>query len=178
MKKDKKVILLIGLCALFIVAAVLFMFKDKLFVRRETVTVSENREMPEANAVTNEITNGLVVEEKFINHTDHIKELAIVFTKLYVLDNVELSIELLEGNKTLLKKTVNVLQIEDQHRLFIEADAPIEGVLGKELTLRIYPETASDTGVALMMQETDDSLIKFGRMKVRGTICFSLAGEQ
>ena len=113
MKKDKKVMLLIGLCALFIAAAVLFMFKDKLFVRRETVTVSENREMPEANAVTNEITNGLVVEEKFINHTDHIKELAIVFTKLYVLDDVELSIELLDGNKTLLKKTVNVLQIED-----------------------------------------------------------------
>ncbi|MBQ2658427.1 MAG: hypothetical protein IJF87_07675 [Erysipelotrichaceae bacterium] len=177
MKKDRKTVVLIVLCSLFVVAAVLYMFKDKLFVRKETVTVSENREMPAADAVTNEITNGLVVEQKFINRTDPIKELAVVFTKLYVLDDVDITIELLDGNKSLLKKTVNVLQIEDQHRFFVEASQPIEGVLGKELTLRIYPETASDTGLALMMQETGKETILFGKMKVKGTICFSLTGE-
>ena len=177
MNRNKRTVLLLVLCSLFVIASVLFMFRDKLFVRRETVSVSEDRQMPEANAVSNEITNGLTVEQKFMNRTDHIKELAIVFTKLYVLNDVEISVELLDGNRTLLKRTVNVSKIEDQHRLFINADEPIEGVLGKELTLRIYPETASDTGLALMMQENGDDVIRFGTMKVRGTICFSLTGE-
>ena len=65
--------------------------------------------------------------------------------------------------------------IEDQHRTYLKPNEIISGVAGKELTLKIYPETKNDTGMAIMMQENNNTTFKFGNKEVKGTLCFSVS---
>ena len=170
----KKTIGLGIILTLFILGAVFFMFKDKLPTPGKS---SGGSEMPAANAVSEEITKGTIVSQTFRNTNNNIKKVEVVFTRLYDLDDVNIAIELVEGNNTVLKKTVNVKSIRDQHRTIVEADSPITGLSGKDLTIRIYPVTDSDTGVALMINDSENTDFSFGSKKMKGTICFCLTSE-
>ena len=177
MNRNKRVILEIVFLSVAVLLVVFFMFRDKINVSPGTSQVSGNVEMMEANSVTDEITKDISVFQKFRNTNNSIGKIAVVFTRLYDLGNVKIAMELLDGNKTLIKKTISVDEIEDQHRTYLEAESPITGMAGKELTLRIYPVTDSDTGLALMYNNSTSSTFQFGTKKVNGTICFSVTSE-
>ncbi len=141
-----------------------------------------DRQMPDADGTTNELTKGLVVKQDFINTTENIKEIAVVFSRMYFLEEddyeVDIAIELLDGSKSLAKQLFVANDIPDQHRVYVTLDTPLSGYVGKELTLKIYEVSKSDTGVMLMKSENyPDSTYKFGSKKCNGSICFSISGE-
>lgn len=148
----------------------------------ETKTDSTNREMPEADGTTDELTRGLVVSQEFVNTTDNINEIAVVFSRIYFLEekdsNVNVVIELLDGNKSLIKSLIKSNDVPDQHRVYAYADSPVSGYVGKKLTLKIYEDANRDTGLVLMKSEkASKSSYKFGNKKKDGSICFSITGE-
>lgn len=157
------------------------MFTISPIKKTENVSEISNRELPAANATTDELTKGLVVCEDFINTTDNINEIAVVFTRLYFLDEKDasntLAIELLDGNKVLASGSFITNDIPDQHRVYVYPTSPITGMVGKELTLKVYDNSGCDTGVSLMIDNTSTSSFKFGNKTQNGTICFSIIGE-
>lgn len=177
MDKNKLRILAIVFLSLAVLITVFFMFKDKININPGSSSKAGSVEMIEANAVTDEITKDIVVFQKFKNTNNSITKVAVVFNRLYDLDNVNIAIELQDGGKTILKKTISVEDIQDQHRTYLEADSPITGLAGKELTLRVYPVTNSDTGLALMYNNSTGLEFKFGTKTVKGTICFSVTSD-
>lgn len=169
---------LIVICVVLVFAGAIFMFGGNINKKQEIdISESSNREMPTADAITGEITEDTIVEQKFINTTDNIVEIATVFTKTYISKHCYLTIELLDGETSLVKESILVEDIPDQHRVYVRPSSPITGVLGKELTLRMYSDPKSDTGLELMICTSEDTSFNFGKKEIKGTICFSITGQ-
>lgn len=138
-----------------------------------------NREMPEATSETEEITSGIVVEQKFRNITEDINEIAVVFSRHYDLaENVDMVIELLDGNNALASESINCDDIQGNHRTYIKPTSLISGYVGKELTLRVYTKSTAGTGLAIMMNTDENTSFTFGNDSVKGTLCFSITGKE
>lgn len=139
---------------------------------------SKNREMPEATNSTDELSSGIIVEQKFTNKTENINEIAIVFSRLYYLeDDCHIDIELLDNSNVLASLTINADDIEGNHRTYLIPNEPIKGYKGKELELRISTDSTAGTGLSLMYCENNKESFMFGNNKINGTICFSITGE-
>ncbi len=175
-KSNKKTWIIIGLLAAFVLTVTIMMFSDKIDIPGSSDAAKGGSEMVEANAVSDEITKGTVVSQTFKCSEDSVNKLALVFTKLYSLEDTFITIELLNGDAVVLKQDVNVKDIPDQHRLFVKGTS-VSGLKGKELTLKIYPASDSDTGLALMINDSVRSSFSFGNKKVDGSICFSVSGD-
>ena len=169
-KKTIKILLIV--VAALVLGSCIFMFTISPINLKKG-----NREMPEATAMTNEITSGVVVEQKFKNITDNINEIAIVFTRLYEQEDCSLVIELLDGNDVLAMNVVYGPDVKGDHRTYAYPNAPITGYVGKELTLRIHSDTTAGTGLAVMVNEKENTTYNFGENIKKGTICFSITGE-
>lgn len=136
-----------------------------------------NIEIPDADGSTAEILSGITVEQKFQNITENITEIAVVFDRAYYLyDEANMIIELADGNNVLAKDTYSADNIPGSHRTYLKPNAPINGYVGKELTIRIYTDSTAGTGLSLMTTNKGGSY-KFGDQKVNGSICFSVIGE-
>ena len=173
-EKTKKIVIIVT--AAFVVGSLLFMFGGNLFKggtggksRKSDSTI-----MPEATEITSEIKASTIVEQDFVNTTDTISKVGIVFSRYSYLEGVHLTMELLDGNTVLATTTVNVAKIEDQHRTYIEPSSVLTGMKGKTLTIKIYPTEKEDTGMKIMMARNKESSFKFGKITVDGTICFSV----
>lgn len=139
---------------------------------------SKDREMPEATNSTEELTSNLIIEQKFVNKTENIKEIAIVFSRLYFLeDDCNIKIDLLDNSKVLASLTINADDIEGDHRTYIVPNNPIKGYKGKELELRISTDSTAGTGLSLMYSDNSNESFMIGNDKVEGSICFSITGE-
>lgn len=178
MKKDIKKLLIIILCiiAIGIIIFVVILGGNK------TISVAD-REMPEATGVTEELTEGIVVSQNFVNSTDNIDEIAVVFSRLYYLEEddetVNLYVELYDGNNLLASNYIDSDNIPDQHRFYINLDNPLTGYVGKELTIKIYAKPESDTGLALMKSDSvKKSSYYFGNEEIKGSICFSITSAK
>ncbi len=177
LKNDKMKKIVIIVTAVFIVGSLLFMFGGNLFnggsggkSRKGDSTV-----MPEATEITSEIKGSTIVEQSFVNTTDTISKVGIVFSRYSYLEGVHITMELRDGNTILATTSVNVANIEDQHRTYIEPASVLTGMKNKTLTIRIYSAEKEDTGMKIMMARTNDgSSFKFGKITVDGTLCFSV----
>lgn len=172
-KKTRNI--LIAIVAGLVIGSCIFMF-----IISPPVVKKGNREMPKATSETDDITNDTIVEQKFINTTEDIEEIAIVFSRHYNLgENVDMIIELLDGNNVLASTSINCDDIEAEHRTYIKPNNTISGFVGKELTLRIYTSSSAGTGLALKMNSDDkNSSFIFGNETVKGTLCFSVTGKE
>lgn len=139
-----------------------------------------NRKMPTANSQSDHITSETVVQQTFVNRTEDISEVAIVFNRLYELgEDVYMVIELLDGNNVLASEKIVSDSIEGSHRTYLKPTNPISGYVGKELTLKIYTTSTAGTGLSLMIDTNDkSSSFLFGNQTVNGTICFSVTGKE
>ena len=63
--------------------------------------------MAEATGTTNEIKKSVVVEQDFVNTTDSISKLGIVFTRLAYKEGITVAMELLEGNTVLASTSLD-----------------------------------------------------------------------
>lgn len=136
--------------------------------------------MPEADMATDEILTNIVVEQKFKNITEDINEVAVVFDRLYLLDEkTYIVIELLDGENILAQNKYVADEIRGDHRTYLTIDTPISGYVGKELSLKIYTTSTAGTGLALMMNSKESgSSFMFGNKNIKGTICFSVVGKE
>ena len=180
MNISKKTKMMIGLISLFIIGAFLFMFGGNIFNKNDNNSGNKPKididytVVPSATAVTEEITNGVKVEQSFVCPIDTISNVAVVFSKQYYVEDVKLLIELLDGTKVLASREYDVKDIPDQHRTFLDPASPISGMKNKELRLRISPVSKSDTGLAIMMNDTTGGVFMFDKRNVKGTLCFSV----
>ncbi len=177
MKRFSREKLAIILISVFVIAAVLFMFGGNIFSgsgNNERQPERDYTVMPVATGMTDEITKGVKVEQSFVSSLDSITEIGIVFGRLYYVEDVDLMIELLSGNEVLASNTYNVKDIEDQHRTFLTLPAPLKGAQNKEFRLRIYPVDKSDTGLTIMMNDSEGKVFNFDKRNVKGTLCFSI----
>lgn len=172
-KKTRNILL--GIVAALVVVSCIFMFIiSPLNIKKG------NREMPDATSETEEIVNGIIVEQKFKNITEDIQEIAIVFSRHYDLgENVEMVIELADGSNILASSNINCDDIQGSHRTYVKPKNIISGYVGKELTLRIYTKSTAGTGLSIMMNADEkNSTFVFGNNTIKGTLCFSITGKE
>ena len=178
-KKLKNILIIVT--AVLVIGSCIFMFIISPISKTEKVDEIGNMEMVAANTITDELTRDIVVEQKFINKTENINEIAVVFTRNYYLQekdaNTQVVIELCEGNAVLCSESIVANDIPDQHRVYVRPSSPITDKVGKELTLRIYVKEDCDSGVSIMVNDEVNSNYKFGNKKMSGSICFSITGE-
>ena len=174
MKNKKLEKIIIAVTAVFIIVSLFLMFGGNLFKNKSNSRKNDSTVMPEATDITAEIKAKTVVEQDFVNTTETISNLGIVFSRYVYLEGVHITIELRDGDNIIASRTINVADIEDQHRTFVEPASVLTGMKGKNLTLRIYSADKEDTGMKIMMSEDSDSSFKFGNVTVKGTLCFSI----
>ncbi len=174
MKNKKLEKIVIALTAVFVIAAILLMFGGNFFSNKGDIRKTDSTVMPTATETTNEIKKSVVIEQDFVNTTDTISKVGIVFSRLAYKEGIDLAIELLDGNTVLAGNTYNVAGIEEQHRTYVEPASKLTGMSGKKLTLRIYPADKEDTGLVVMMDGNADSTFCFGSKTIKGTLCFSV----
>lgn len=160
--------------AAFVVLTTLLFFGRNIFNGSSDARRSDSTIMPSANDTTSEIKKGIVIEQDFINTTDSISNVAIVFSRLSYKEGIDLAIELWDGNDLLAASTYKIAQIEDQHRTYLEPSSVLSGLKNKELTLKIYPVQQEDTGLVVMMDKDMDTTFRFGNKTIKGTLCFAI----
>ena len=174
MKNRKIEKIIIAVTAVFVLAAILLMFGGNIFSGKNSIRKSDSTLMPEASGTTNEIKKTIVVEQDFINTSDTIEKVGIVFSKLAYIEGSDLMIELLEGETVLAGNAIDIGKIEDQHRTYVAPSARLSGMKNRKLTIRIYPAEEEDTGLVIMMNKDADATFRFGSKTIKGTLCFSI----
>ena len=174
MEKNKKTWIIIVIAALFIVAGTLFMFDGNIINFGSKIRKTDSTVMPEATGTTEAINDGHAVEQTYANTTETISNVGIVFYRVSLLDNADLVIELLDGNKILARKIIPASEISSEHRTFIDPDASLSGMKNKELTIRIYSKNDNDTGLTVMINNKANSTYLFNGKCQKGTLCFSV----
>lgn len=169
MNKNKKTKLIIVLATLFVVAGFVFMFGNGLKTRKSDSTI-----MPEATGTTEPLNDGVIITQNFVNTTDTISSLGIVFYRITYYEDVHLIIELLDGDNILASKRIDVSKVEDYHRTFVEPSKKLTGMKDKTLTIRIYCEEVADTGLVVMMSDKVNSNYQYNGKSEKGSLCFSV----
>ena len=177
MKNRRKERILIIVAVVFVLAAFLFMFKGNIF-KGLTVGKSDITIMPTADGATSEISKKTNISQVFKCTVDNIDDVALVFTRLYYLDDLKeedlpyITIELKDGDQVLMSKRVRVDCVEDQHRTFIESNNSLTGLKDRDLTIAVTNDSNIDTGLALMTKDDKKHSFNYNGMKVSGTLCF------
>ena len=171
-KKLEKVI--IAITAVFIIVSLLLVFGGNIFKGGSSVRKTDSTVMPTATGTTNEIKKDVVIEQDYINTTDTISKVGIVFNRIAYKEGIDIAVELLNGDTILAGNTYNVASIEEQHRTYIEPTSKLTGMKNKKLTIRIYPVVKEDTGLVVMMDKDADTTFTFDNKTIKGTLCFSV----
>ncbi len=174
MEKGKREKLIVFAAAVFVLIAFGAMFGNVLFSGFRSIGSRDTSKMPEATGMSEILDSGAVLEQSFVNTTSSISQIGIVFTRAYDISGVDLTIELLQGDKTLARTTYEVSGIADQHRTFVIPNQKLKGTRGKEYVLKIYTVDGSDTGLRVLIDEKEDSSYRLGGNEYPGTICFSV----
>ena len=139
----------------------------------------KDADIPEADSITPEIVQGIEVKQNFVNKVDKINMIEIVFTKFYRDGNGQVTVSLVDEdtNEVFIRETLDVLDIPEQHRIYLETSEPIEGLKNETLTLSITSNCKEGEGVAVMMnEETEGSYIMAGGKILDGSLCFAVVG--
>ena len=171
-KKTEKIVIIVT--ALFVVVSILLVFGKNIFSSSSSIRKTDSTIMPEASDTTNEIKKNIVIEQDFINSTETISKIGIVFSRLSYKEGVDLAIELWNGTQLLASGSYKISEIEDQHRTFLDTPS-LSDMKNKKLTLKIYPLQEEDTGLVIMMDKNAKASFRFGNKTIKGTLCFAIS---
>ena len=172
MKITDKNKMIIGITCIFILVSIWFMFGRGFdFSKKRN---SDSTVMPEATTTTEAIDNGIVVEQSFINTTDTISEIGVVFYRIQYLEGVNMVMELYDGNKLLASSIYPVHMIEGEHRTYIVPNSTLTGMKNKDLKIRVFAEQNEYTGLSILVSEKENASYKFGNSMKNGSLCFSV----
>lgn len=168
---------LIIFAAVLAVVGCIFMFAINPSNSNESNnTPTADSEVPEADGRTEEILEGVTIEQRFKCKSDSISEIAIVFSRLYDLgEECGIYIELDEGSNVLVQEKIDADSIQADHRTYVKLGTPLKGMKGKELTLKIFSETSAGTGLCVMINSKDtSSTYSYKGQTLQGTLCFAI----
>ncbi len=171
-RKLEKIVVIVT--SVFVLVSILLVFGKNIFQNSSDIRKTDSTIMPEASGTTNEIKGSVVIEQDFINSSDSISRIGIVFNRLTYKEGIDLAMELLDGDSVLASNVYNIASLEEQHRTYIEPASKLSGMRNKKLTIRIYPVTKEDTGLVIMMNKDADASFRFGGKTIKGTLCFSV----
>lgn len=178
MELNKKPKLIILIAAIFVIVAILFMFGGNIasfsWPFSSSIRSDDTNEMPVATSGTERIGKGVKVEQTFINSTDVINQIGIVFYKIEQVENVNVVVELLDGSKVLASNVYLAENVESEHRTFLIPNEPLSGMNNKKLKLKIYSLDGLDTGLGILINEEMESSYKFNGSNRKGTLCFAV----
>lgn len=135
--------------------------------------------MANADNTTIELHKGNIIDQKFINRLDKIEKVGIVCHTYWRDNSGTLTIQILKDRNVYASQKINVADIPDQHRIFLELNKPLENKKDEELTLRVYTDSPEGQGICLMSCSTG----KVGELlingeKIEGEICFETNGKE
>lgn len=176
---DKKRIrnIFIGISVFYIIFVVAF-----YFIAGEQIKYKESNKvinMPDANSITDEITEDVVIEQTFINELDKMEEISLVFTANWRKNSGIVKIELLDGEKVLHCEEIFAKDIPEQHRIYIYPKDIREDIESKELTLKITSNSKEGDAVSAMMNsQSGNGMLLVNGEVVPGSICFATKGQE
>ena len=177
MTKGKLKKIYLAILGIFVLLTIGFYFiaGEQLWYKEST----SNIEMLEADSISEQLRDGLVIRQKFLNTVDKIESIELVFTKNYQECDGHLTIDLLDGNYLLYRESFKVEDIPEQHRIYLNPNEPIIGKYDKQLTLKLYAN--SSTGAYAMMNgaaEIEGRELYVDDEHYGGTICFAIKGSE
>ena len=176
MENSKRTKLIVVAAAIFVLVAVFFMFGGKLpsISLSSGIRKTDSTEMPAATGGSDTIDRKVTIEQSFVCTSDTITQIGIVFYKNEQIENVNVVVELLDGNKTLMQGIYPAENIESEHRTFLVANETLSGLKNKKLTLKFYSFDGQDTGLGLMVCESMNCSYKYNGSSRKGSICFAI----
>ena len=174
-KKIKTIFLSVAFIYFLFVVLFYFLAGDQLRYKDSL----NNIEVPEADSVTRELTDGTEIIQEFVSTVDNIEEVALVFTKFYRDGVGSIKIEVYDDEEVYIRRLLRVESIPEQHRVYLYPEEPIMNVRGKKLTIRLTSNSRPGKGAAVMMRQNGvakTSYITVGKLRINGTLCFSIKG--
>lgn len=172
--KIKKIYLIVIAIYVALVTSFYFIAGDQL---RYTES-SEKIKMLDADSITDEINKETRISQTFTNTIDRIDQFEFVFTKGYQEGEGRVTIVIMSDNKVLVRTTRNIVDIPEQHRVYVKPSEPLEDFSGKDITIKIYSSSEENQGLSAMMRsDVKDSYITVNNEKVNGTLCFAVVGS-
>ena len=172
--KLKKIYIAIIAIYVALVTSFYFMAGEQLWYKEST----KNIDMAVADSVSQEIVKEVIIEQSFNNTVDKIEEFSIVFTKNYQEGKGHITIDLLDGNYLLARKTIAAKDIPEQHRLFLDINKPITREYGNALTIKVYANNEDTEFVYAMLRANSDRTLFVNGSEQQGTLCFSVSGSE
>lgn len=134
--------------------------------------------------VIGEITNDVFVQQKFISEVDDINEFQIIFAT-FGRENTDIIDIKLRDNETqelLLEKSYDTATILNDTYLTVNAETPIRGVKGKELSIEISSQTGKAGNAVTIWSSTEESIdnseLFINNQKVDGSLCIKVIGKE
>ena len=97
MKLPKKEKIIIAVAIVFVIVAVIFVFGRNMSVKSDKIRRTDSTVMPEATGTSNEIRRTTIVSQDFVNTSDTISKVGIVFVRASYMQDVHLTLELVAG---------------------------------------------------------------------------------
>ncbi len=173
--KLKKIYLAILSIFIAFVVSFYFLAGEQLWFKKSDGSIK----MLEADSISEEINKNNTLYQTFVSNVDKITSFEFVFTKNYQEGDGRLVILLTSDYKVLGRLPIQVKDVPEQHRVYLELKEPIEDALNKEITIKMYSTSKEGEGVhAMMNSSVEDSVVKINNQETQGTICFSIVGYE
>ena len=172
--KIKKIYLIVLAIYVALVTSFYFIAGERLWYSES----SEKIKMLDADSITPEINKDTRISQTFKSTIDRIDRFEFVFTKGYQEGNGRVTIVVLEENNVLAKTTIDIRNVPEQHRVYLEPIDKIDDANGRILTIKVYSSAEENEGLSAMMRsDVKDSYVKINDEKVNGTLCFAVVGS-
>ena len=173
--KIRKIYLIVIAIYVALVTSFYFLAGERIQYKDST----KNIKMDEADSISKELIKGTIIQQDFYNSIDKIESLEFVFTKNYQEGLGKITIDLLDNNYLLAREIIDLHDIPEQHRVYMELDKPIVGRSDQDLTIRIYGNSPEGLGAyAMMNSKKEDSSITVNNQALNGSLCFAVTGSE
>ncbi|MBQ6478093.1 MAG: ABC transporter permease [Erysipelotrichaceae bacterium] len=176
-KKLKKVLSVILFLYAVLAVAFYFLAGEQLKYKESIEKIT----MSEADAVTDEIVKGMDVTQEFVNTVDRIESVSLVFTKFYREGKGNLIVDLLDGERVLIRQILDLEKLAEQGSVELTPEKPIDDMKGRRLTFRLYSNAEANQSAAAMMSKENvlpDSRLSINGEPREGMLCFSVDGTE
>lgn len=141
-----------------------------------------NLEIPTAESVTVELTQGAVVEQVFTAKIQRLQAIQVQWGTYMRANAGTIHIELydLRDQSLLMQQTLDAATISEGMVTTMSVDTPIETVYMVPMLLRIYSDSLPGSAVTPLMSATAEEegyTLSINGTQVQGILCFSASGE-
>lgn len=133
----------------------------------------------EASSAAAELSEGVVVEQRFQAQIQRLESISVQFSGFYRQNSGSVTMELWRGEEQLLSERFDAASIEEGTVLTLHASAPLEGLSGQPLRVRLWSDSPSGAAAAPLMNPdyaAQGYELSVNGQPTAGTLCFQAAG--